>query len=109
MGEQGIMSNGKDDLPNCFCCGMALSKKCCEYHHFPKSKANGGKSMNPLCMACHDYVDRIKLDSWFEGTATETFAGLMELQQTKFGRLFLMKMVSIANRVLLESQEVTHE
>lgn len=75
---------------DCTVCGR-FSKV--ELDH-PIPKACGGEFLIPLCLTCHDSLDRSPLLSW---SATEALSGLMSLWG-KCGtpeRLMILKMVRI--------------
>jgi Na+-transporting NADH:ubiquinone oxidoreductase subunit NqrF len=59
-----LVKQGYD--PYCFVCGAYLSNSAHRYemHHYPKRKHLGGERIVPMCIICHDMIDRVPLDTW---------------------------------------------
>lgn len=77
------------DAPRCYACGVVLTRKAHERHHFPTPKRRGGTLTVDLCICCHDMVDRIDLDDWPLQWAQRGFDSL-----PREGRLLVMKVLS---------------
>jgi len=76
----------------CKACEYPITKKNTEYHHWPIPKRNGGTVKVPLCLTCHDMVDRLGWKSW---PLDIFFKGWGELSRE--GRLLMMKIASQAH------------
>jgi len=50
----------------CFACHQLLPVKRMEQHHFPTPRRYDGVDTIWLCLACHDFVDRITIGKWPE-------------------------------------------
>ena len=50
----------------CFACHQLFPVKRMEQHHFPIPKRYDGVDTIWLCLACHDFVDRITIGKWPE-------------------------------------------
>jgi hypothetical protein len=68
-----------------------------EREHFPKSKECGGKETWPICIACHDKLDRCTLDAWDIMEAWASLAHLFEMG-TREERQMLVKMFKVVER-----------
>ena len=77
------------DYESCLTCSVLLTKSSTELHHFPAPARAGGEYVIPLCIACHDMVDRIPLNDWPIDWAWKAVQG-----QNREGMLFIMKMMS---------------
>lgn len=73
----------------CYACGVILTKSNTEWHHFPIPARCGGEDTVPLCIGCHDMVDRIPLGDWPVDWA---FNAIRDMDRD--GKLFLMKALS---------------
>lgn len=51
---------------SCFACNQLFPVKRMEQHHFPIPTRYGGEQTIWLCLACHDFVDRITIAKWPE-------------------------------------------
>lgn len=78
-----------DTREHCVACDVPLSSNNTEYHHWPKPKRSGGDQVVPMCISCHDMIDRFTIDDWPIDWAVR---GIQTLP--KEGRLFAMKLVS---------------
>lgn len=58
------LRNEKERYRSCFACHQLLPVKRMEMHHFPIPKRHGGDQAIWLCLACHDFVDRIRIGKW---------------------------------------------
>lgn len=73
----------------CFACGDFNQN---EWHHILR-KVNDPRVV-PLCVRCHNYVDRILLDKWPPGMAYDAFCGIWaKISPTE--RLMLLKMIAL--------------
>lgn len=77
------------DEDRCFTCDVVLTKGNVEWHHFPVPARCGGEYTVPLCMGCHDMVDRVPLGEWPVDWAFSAVSNL-----NREGKLFLMKSMS---------------
>ena len=77
------------DEDRCFACEVVLTKGNVEWHHFPIPARCGGEHTVPLCMGCHDMVDRVLLEDWPVDWA---FGAISNLNRE--GKLFMMKSMS---------------
>ncbi len=77
------------DEDQCYACKVVLTKGNVEWHHFPIPARSGGEYTIPLCMGCHDMVDRVPLGEWPVDWAFAAVNGL-----NREGKLFLMKAMS---------------
>lgn len=59
------MARKRPDLTVCWACRTPTLRG--EQHHFVPKRAGGGEGANlvPLCVVCHDFVDRIPLNDTF--------------------------------------------
>ena len=68
------------DYTKCLVCERKLMKK--ELHHYPIPHQYGGEMVVPLCVSCHDMIDRYSLDTLNEtidGYSTDGLMGCSEL------------------------------
>ena len=54
----------KKEYHSCFACNQLFPVKRMEQHHFPVPKRYEGIETIWLCLACHDFVDRITIGKW---------------------------------------------
>jgi hypothetical protein len=57
-----LLKRGYD--PYCAVCDCTLTNRSFEMHHYPVPVRAGGTDIIPLCMACHDMIERVPLDKW---------------------------------------------
>lgn len=94
----------EDDI--CFCCKMPLCKNDTEKHHFPISKSNGGDVTVPICITCHNLVDRKNLADWPVWFTEEIFELVLENKKSRVFNLLVLKMFKMINQLELERKRV---
>ena len=84
-------------LPKIACLSScAPNKNDKEYHHFPITRLNGGKTVIPLCITRHNHIDRLTFDT----LTIEYFNDLIITDNlTRAQKIFFMKAVKILNAV----------
>ena len=78
----------------CLVCGA----KWHEIHHIIPKCAGGtdeAENLIPLCINCHNSVDRIPLKSWSPAALVEAFSDVCD---TNNGKLLILKLLSINAR-----------
>lgn len=83
------MKTFSDDDGCCLACGVLLTKRTRELHHFPIPGRLGGQATVPLCIPCHDMVDRKNFEDWPIGWVFDAWASM-----PREGRLYLLKVLS---------------
>jgi len=78
----------------CYACDVPLLDSRVEDHHFPIPQRSlsvdvAGQTI-PLCVACHDLVDRIPLARWPD----EWWLEAMEAMKSRPQKLFVLKTLS---------------
>jgi hypothetical protein len=89
--------DGEYDI--CYCCQVRIAKNDTEFHHFPVSKNDGGNLVVPMCLTCHNHVDRFRMCNWDINTWVN---GFNDLTSTREGRLFFMKICKIFGQKICE-------
>lgn len=79
----------------CYVCQEPFTSRV-ELDHFPVAEADGGKSVLPICIGCHDAKDRILLENWNPSAAFAAVAGVWS-KCNKHERLWIAKMIKIAS------------
>lgn len=54
----------KPGFSHCYACNRLQSNTAIERHHYPVPSRHRGLHTIPLCMTCHDLIDRINLGHW---------------------------------------------
>ena len=100
----------KNDLkffdPNCEVCGDKLFSEegsSLELHHYPIPKRHGGKKVIPICLFCHNFIDRICLADW-QKDWIENAPKDMWKNMNREGRLFFLKMISLITDMEYEKE-----
>jgi len=86
-----------DPFSRCYVCDNWVGASG-ERDHFPRSFAEGGELVLPICASCHDIKDRIGLERW---SPEESFAAMSGLwgKATTQERLMIVKMFHVASMV----------
>lgn len=87
-------------IEQCVVCG---DYRHCEMHHI-KPGSMGGKMTVPLCLSCHEQIDRTPLGDWDAGEAFGAMSGLWN-KCSKPERLLLLKFLSVMSLALTETAD----
>jgi hypothetical protein len=90
MKKGGSKLSGVDSR-YCYACEVTVAKGNREWHHFPVPQRCGGQYVVPLCLGCHDMIDRVPLREWSVNMAHRA---ITESNMNREGKLFLMKLMS---------------
>ena len=90
----------------CKACGTPLYKNNTEHHHFPVSKKNGGKRTIPLCLSCHNMIERVRIDAWPDSYVEDAMEAFRDSREAT---LLFLKFYWLMQEMECRMKEVNNE
>lgn len=94
-----------EEFGKCWCCGQKVRKSRIEQHHiFGKKESD---SVIPLCILCHDLVDRIPIDKEeiFDQYFLNCYNDLIKMgDDYKWTKIFFLKLFKLSYYLIKSKQ-----